>query len=280
MDAACAISIQGALGEVIRTDFPRFVRARSQASLDERRDEMRRVTSLVLAIGMIVLCDKEEVVAQPTPGCVARAPDPAEQSELSTTRSESGPTAQGSPYRHVRGAEAWIDALVAKGIAESPTFKCLVATLDQSDVIVHIQRILARGGGIHRGGLRGLLSHQIRTHGNHRYLRIGVTWQGNEPRLIGTLAHELQHAIEVARVPEVRTRENVDKLFARLSGRMSCDGDCAETIEALDVQRAVIAELTQTAKNRRISNDRPPKSGGQEVNGSQEPSGESRDCRR
>jgi hypothetical protein len=231
---------------------------------------MRRVASLVLAIGMIVIGDKEEVVAQPTPGCAARVPDPVDQSESSTTLPGSGLAAQSSPYRHVRGTEAWIDTLVAKGIAESPTFKCLVATLDQSDVIVHIQRILARGGGIHRGGLRGLLSHQIRTHGNYRYLRIGVTWQGNQSRLIGTIAHELQHAIEVARVPEVRTPEDMKNLFTRLSGGMSCDGDCVETVEALDVQRAVMDELTQTAKNRRISNDGPPKSGGYEVNGSQE----------
>jgi hypothetical protein len=90
--------------------------------------------------------------------------------------------------------------------------------------------------------------------------------------LIGTIAHELQHAIEVARVPEVRSPEDVEKLFTRLSGGLTCGGvgDCVETVEALDVQRAVMDELTQTAKNRRISNDRPPKSGGQEVNGSQE----------
>jgi hypothetical protein len=171
----------------------------------------------------------------------------------------------------VRGTEAWIDTLVAKGIAESPTFNCLVATLDESDVIVHIQRIVARAGGIRRGALRGLLSNHIRTHGNFRYLRIGVTRQGNEPSLIGTIAHELQHAIEVARVPEVLTPEDVENLFTRLSGGLTCGGvgDCVETGEALDVQRAVMDELTQTARNRRISNDQPPTSGGREVNGSQ-----------
>jgi hypothetical protein len=231
---------------------------------------MRRVASLVLVIGMIVI-DNEEVVAQPTPGCAARVPDPADQSELSTTPSEAGLTAQSSPLRHVRGTEAWIDRLVAKGIAESKTFKCLVATLDQSDVIVHVQRIIVRGGEL-RGGLRGLLSSYIRTYGNFRYLRIGVTRQGNEPRAIGTLAHELQHAIEIARVPEVRTPQDVENLMTRLSDGMTCGGvgNCVETTDALDVQRAVMDELTQTARNRRISNDQPPKFGGQEVNGSQE----------
>jgi hypothetical protein len=141
-----------------------------------------------------------------------------------------------------------MEALVRKGIADSPTFKCLVATLDQSDVIAYIQPILLRDGS-GRGALKGLLSHQIRTEGNYRYLRIGLTRQGNEVKLIGIIAHELQHAIEIARAPDVRSAADVQKLFSRMTGAISCmAGDCTETIEALDVQRAVIDELKERAR--------------------------------
>jgi hypothetical protein len=218
-------------------------------------------TMKAIETGMAVekeACNQPASRSQPAPGCAERPQEPDDQSASRPTSPESSHTAQGSPNRHVRGTEEWIDALVRQGIGNSPTFRCLVATLDQSDVIVHLQRILVRGGDV-RGGLRGLLSFQIRAHGNYRYLRIGVGWQANEARLIGTVAHELQHAIEVARVPQVRTPEDLKRLFTRLSGRVPCGvGDCMETTEALDVQRAVMDELRQTDKDGPISNDRPP----------------------
>jgi hypothetical protein len=172
---------------------------------------MRRTLLLLLVLETVVVSENSRLWAQPL-------------------------TAHSSPECHVRGTEAWIATTLQKGVARSATFRRLIVTLDASDVIVHVQRLLLRNS------LHGFLSSRLVTGGNYRYLRIGVIWRGNETLLIGTMAHELQHAIEVARTPDVRTMAEVLKLFDRSS--FPCGvGDCNETSEALHVQDAVIEDL-------------------------------------
>jgi hypothetical protein len=69
--------------------------------------------------------------------------------------------------------------------------------------------------------------------------------------LVGVLAHELQHAVAIARAPEVRDDEKLQDYFNRASLSFSCAGMCYETQEAEDVQHAVNEELAARAANPR-----------------------------
>jgi hypothetical protein len=147
-------------------------------------------------------------------------------------------TAQNSAERHVRTTEARILALIDTGLARSATFRNLVSALDASDVIVYIEPKLTRQN------LGGYLAHQVVARGGYRYLRVAVEMQGAEGRLVPLLAHELQHAIEVAQSPEARDAKSLEKVFSRLAIQFGCgDTSCSETQAAKNVEYAVAEEL-------------------------------------
>jgi hypothetical protein len=145
---------------------------------------------------------------------------------------------QSSPERHVRATEPRILALIDAGISRSATFRQLIAALDESDVIVYIEPKLTRQA------LGGYLAHNITTAGSYRYLHVAIETAGSEGRLIPLLAHELQHAVEVAQSPDARDPESLERVFSRLAVRFGCGGtSCSETQAAKDVERVVGDEL-------------------------------------
>jgi hypothetical protein len=151
---------------------------------------------------------------------------------------------QNAPIQHVRSSEAWILALINAGLARSATFRQLVDMLNESDVIVYIEAQVTRESRqIHRESLDAYLIHHVVDQGGYRYLRIGVGARGAKRRLIGVLAHELQHAVEITRAPEVRDDEKLENFFSRASLSFNCAGTCYETQEAKDIQRRVNEEL-------------------------------------
>jgi len=148
--------------------------------------------------------------------------------------------AQGSDrsQSHVRSSEPRIVALVEKGMAQSETFRRLVAALDASDVVVYVDRKQSRPA------LGGYLPHDIVNAGNRRYLHVSVDIRGAEVRLVALLAHELQHAVEVAQAPEVRDPKRLAELFMRLALPFGCgETDCSETQAAKEVEWAVTVEM-------------------------------------
>jgi hypothetical protein len=79
--------------------------------------------------------------------------------------------------------------------------------------------------------------------GPMRYLKIGLDLNCGRDRLVALVAHELQHAVEVAEALEVRDSESMVRLFERSTIPMFCGGGCFETQAALDVQEAVLSEI-------------------------------------
>jgi len=147
-------------------------------------------------------------------------------------------TAQDSSARHVRSTEPGIVTLIEAGILGSATFRGLIETLNESDVIVYIK--LNRT----RQALGGYLSHTIVAQGHYRYLSIGAEIAGSRRRLVSLLAHELQHAVEVARAPEARDSESLERLFSGLAVKFGCGGtSCFETQAAKDVEHSVHREF-------------------------------------
>jgi bacterioferritin-associated ferredoxin len=143
---------------------------------------------------------------------------------------------QAVPVDHVRTTEPRIVALVEQGIARSATFRLLVDTLNASDVIVYVEPKLN-----HRPP-SGFLAHRVVARGPARYLRIAVDLHGADERLIGLVAHELQHAVEVAQAVNVRSSQAMVELFERLAIGAFCGG-CYETEAALVMQERVLEEL-------------------------------------
>jgi hypothetical protein len=79
-----------------------------------------------------------------------------------------------------------------------------------------------------------------------RFLRIGINAGITNPDLVPLLAHELQHAIEIAERDEVRDEAGVRRLFRQI-GR-GAGSDSFETDAALAVEQAVRLELRQRAR--------------------------------
>jgi hypothetical protein len=146
-------------------------------------------------------------------------------------------TIQDAPGGRVRATQPWILAFINAGLARSATFRNLVAKLDASDVVVYVEPKLTRPT------LGGYLSHKIVVQGNHRYLRIAIDNRGSENRLVCLLAHELQHAVEVAETPEIRDADSFRRAFARFAVPSGCGEGCYETQRALEVERVVSGEL-------------------------------------
>lgn len=144
-----------------------------------------------------------------------------------------------SPNRHVRTIEPGIQALIDKATERSATFRSLVAALNDTDVIVYIETSVARAAR-----LRGHLVHRIVAEGNHRYLRLRLNPNGVDEQRIGVLAHELQHALEIAQAPEVGRSKRVDELLADIGFSLGTRCSfCYETIAAMNTGRRVGEEL-------------------------------------
>ena len=94
---------------------------------------------------------------------------------------------------------------------------------------------------------RGVLQHRIqRTPDGSRCLWIVVKRDRLAIDLVGVLGHELQHAIEVLENPDVRSSDDIERLFRRQ--RPANDGQILETDAALAAGERVVSEL---AKGRR-----------------------------
>jgi hypothetical protein len=141
---------------------------------------------------------------------------------------------------HVRTTEARILALIDEGRSRSATFRQLVETLDESDVIVYIEPKR------NREALGGFLLNDVAGRGGWRYVRVAVEVQGANRRVIALLAHELQHAVEVARAPQVHDAASLREAFSRQAVKFGCGGECYETQAAKDVEWTVNKELGAT----------------------------------
>jgi len=159
---------------------------------------------------------------------------------LATIMAAAGPTGH-----HVRSTDRQIQGILVRGLEQSPTLRRLVEVLDQSDVIVYLE--VKR----EQHGLGGYLSHRVVTAGGIRYLRVKLILAGPIEQVVGLMAHELQHAVEVAQTPGARDLESLQRLFVRVGLSTACDPSrCFETQAALDVQDAVREEMNE--RKRRV----------------------------
>lgn len=139
-----------------------------------------------------------------------------------------------SPVR-VRSANGRIRLALRHGSAHSERFRELLETLGASDVIVHIEdgrcQVLEPAGCIQvAAAAKGA-----------RYLRIAVKAKASMLQLVPILAHELQHAVEIAEAPEVVDAATMQNYFGRIGQRRT--KGVYETTQAIDVAAEVLRQL-------------------------------------
>lgn len=153
----------------------------------------------------------------------------------------------------VRAADNEARELLAMGEQDSPTLRQLLVELENSDliVLVSVEPPAPFGQATARNfhGSTRLLAAAA----GQRYLAIWLDsrWRPGarqRPRVVSLLAHELQHALEVAQNPDVVDQGGMMTLFGRI-GRELC-AQQFETDAALAVQSRVFNELSAVVRLR------------------------------
>jgi hypothetical protein len=111
---------------------------------------------------------------------------------------------------HIRVLNPRLDSLIDTAMKRSTTFASLVAQVERTDIIVHVDRVMT---------LPRALRAQIAFMGSAgavRYLRIEISTTLNDRDTLATLAHELQHAVEIGEARDVRSNADVCALYHRI----------------------------------------------------------------
>jgi hypothetical protein len=121
------------------------------------------------------------------------------------------PAHQGPAIPRVRSENPLLSAAIVQGAKRSTTFRRLIEAIDATDGLVYV--LEGRCGQ----GVRACLHMSVELSGKNRLLRILVN-----PRrapgceLIGSIGHELQHALEALSNPNVRTSFGLSSFFRQI----------------------------------------------------------------
>jgi hypothetical protein len=144
------------------------------------------------------------------------------------------PANQGPAIPRVRSENPVLAAAIVQGAERSTTFRRLIEAIDATDGLVYVME------GTCGQGVRACLHMSLELSGKNRLLRILVN-----PRrapgceLIGSIAHELQHALEALSNPNVRSSFGLSSFFHQIGP----EGPRRfETPEAIQVGLAVEKE--------------------------------------
>lgn len=96
-----------------------------------------------------------------------------------------------------------------RGLACCPTIRALVREVESSDLIVYVEAGFVELPAVARTMLMGAGT-------STRYVRVTLHRTMSPDSLIELLGHELQHAVEIARAPEVRDDDAMLALYRRI----------------------------------------------------------------
>ena len=135
----------------------------------------------------------------------------------------------------VRGATPAMAQVIERGIKRSATFASLVVALNRTKVIVYVQATRDLPGGV--DGQLAVTTGQ----GRQRYLRAQVVAGLGFEETLAIVAHELQHALEVAEHEEVTDAKTLAELYAKIG--VQAHGGRFDTIAAQSTGKRVRVEL-------------------------------------
>ena len=151
----------------------------------------------------------------------------------------SAAPAKVAPLPHIRSCDPLAALLVATGARRSSTFAALVTALDRvTDLVVYVSTTAHLD-------LRGSIVFVSRV-GGITYLLIHVSAQQRDVDRVAVLAHELTHALEVARAdPPVTSDQNLQRLFSCIG--TDSTGGRLESVAAVQAEHAVRQEIGRRA---------------------------------
>jgi len=153
-----------------------------------------------------------------------------------------------NPVARLRPQDARLTSLLHQGAARSTTFKSLVDRIEASNVIVYVAL-----NPLMKPNFSGMLTWMTRS-GDYRYLRASISTDLTSDQMIATLAHELQHAVEVIEDESVIDESSLVALYRRIGRQL---GNAAptrwETVAAqqtgFKVRRELVAAPPTVSRN-------------------------------
>lgn len=132
--------------------------------------------------------------------------------------------------------------LLREGSARSATFKALADRIEASDVIVYVALNPRM-----KPGLSGMLTWMTNA-GGYRYLRASISQELSADQMIATIAHELQHAVEVIDDEAVNDEKSLVALYRRIGHQRGASASSQwETTAAQETGFQVRKELVTVA---------------------------------
>jgi hypothetical protein len=130
-------------------------------------------------------------------------------------------------FGHVRSEQAPIRAWIAEGYDQSATFRALVDEIDGLAGIVYIDATLAVPPGLY-----GALLHRVAGSSELPFLRVVLRHDLSRVTGIATLAHELQHVVEVLRSGRTGDSSAMTAFFLSIDRAHAIGSSRFETEEA------------------------------------------------
>jgi hypothetical protein len=144
-------------------------------------------------------------------------------------------------YRQIRTTEPRLRRALDDGVRRSASFRALVRRLEHSDVVVYL-----RCSGERRSNVGGRLTF-VSAAGGFRYVLVQLARLEPRAQQVAMLAHELQHAVEIADAPAVVDSESLAREYERIGhvSQWSAGPRVAfDTHAAIDMGRQVLWEVT------------------------------------
>jgi len=148
--------------------------------------------------------------------------------------SSAGPPPLTSADARVRGGSGRLAAAIRGAAAGSSTFHRLVDQIGATDGVVYVLE------GHCKRGLRACLILDMSVMGSNRVLWVRIDPRKMDRDLMGSIGHELQHALEVLSHSTIRSGSAMILLYNKDGSR---EGGHFETDAAIKMGRTVRAEL-------------------------------------
>lgn len=147
-------------------------------------------------------------------------------------------------FVHLKPADAEMRRLMVDGYRRSETFRALVDAIHRSNAVVVVQY-----GQCGKGRFRSCVT-DVAGDRRQRAIRIKIDTRTTDDRLIATVAHELSHALEILRDPDVFSAETTLNLYRKIGTGKCREGlsDACETDGALAAEARVLDEIGRTAR--------------------------------
>jgi hypothetical protein len=139
----------------------------------------------------------------------------------------------------VRWESPVVGQAIAEGITRSPTFRQLIEAINNTDGLVYV--LEGRCGQ----GVRACLHMSVELSGTNRLLRVFVNPRRSAGcELLGSIGHELQHAVEALSNPNVKTSARLSSFFHQLGPEGPRRFETADAIQAgLSVEKEACGKM-------------------------------------